>query len=252
MSVAAVVLSALAVLAAGRAPVADPVRVGAYYFPPFVEDREGPVRGLAAGLLAVLNAAQIEYRFEPVRTTPAGRYADFAAGRFDLIAFEEAAWGWAGRGVAASRVFFEDAEVYVARAAPGRGQDYFGDVARRRLAALRGYHYGFAGFEGDPARLQARFDIHLDDDHGANLRRVLDGRSEVAVVPGAWLRQRLRQDPGLGSQLLVGDRPDQPYRLTILVRAGARPGVAWLDRLLDRLDADGTLGALWRRFGVRP
>lgn len=244
---AVLLLVALVGEAPRSAPAADVVRVGAYYFPPYVEGREGPVRGLAADLLTLLNAAQDEYRFEAVRTTPTGRYADFTEGRFDLVAFEDAAWGWQGYPVEASRVFLEGAEVYVTRAGTGRDQRYFDDLRRKRLAVLRGYHYGFAGLEADPAGLRARFDIHLGDDHRDTVARVLDGRSDVAVVTRAWLDRLLRDDPTLGPRLLVSERPDQRYRFSILVRARARPTVEWIDRLLDRLEAQGALATLGRR-----
>ncbi|WP_255543066.1 hypothetical protein [Azospirillum sp. INR13] len=90
------------------------IKVGAYEFPPYVDETGG---GVTRDLLDLFNAAQSERRFEMVRTAPQRRYDDLEQGRFDMIAFECGNWGWQGRPVEASRPFLRDAEVFIARVA---------------------------------------------------------------------------------------------------------------------------------------
>ena len=240
-------LPALPVKAADTRKV---VRVGAYYFPPFVAERAGPPTGITAALADLLNRSQKTFRFELVRTTPSDRYADFEAGAFDALLFEEIAWGWGDRQVVASKPYLTGGEVYVARAEPGRTQAYFSDVAKHSIAAIRGYHYGFADFEADPAKLMHRFRIWLGSSHRDNLQRVLDGASDIAVVSISYLRQQLLRHPDWQKSLLVSDKFDQRYAFTVVVRDGVTPSPAWFDKTFAELHEDKALDKLWVRYGL--
>lgn len=230
------------------------VTVGGYEFPPYVElDRAGTSpHGLSIDLLSLLNQAQDKWDFRFFLTSPPRRYRDFAGGAFDMIAFESPDWGWtaSGQQFEASKVFFEDSEVYVARKAEGRGQSYFDDFSGKRMAGILGYHYGFAGFNADPAVLKDKFAMLLVTDHAASIEVVLRERADVAVVTKSYLLRYLAQHGEARDQLLVSDKVDQLYRLQILVKPGVGPSAAELDGLLDGLDADGRLPALFAKAGV--
>ncbi len=226
-----------------------PVKVGAYEFPPYVNEAGD---GVTRGFVDLLNAAQSDFRFDLIRTSPQRRYEDLEQGRFDLIAFESIAWGWAGRPVEASRSFFRDAEVFVAKAGPGVDQSFFDNLQGKSILGRLGYHYAFAGFDADPAVLEKRFNTRLTTTHEGNVRSVVAGRAALAIVTRSFLTRFLKANPDLAAQLLVSDRTDQIYDHTILVRRGAPVTAAWVNATLDRLEADGTLAGFWARQGIAP
>lgn len=223
------------------------IQVGAYEFPPYVDETGG---GVTRDLLDLLNGAQSEFRFEMVRTAPQRRYEDLEQGRFDMIAFECRNWGWQDRPVDATRPFLRDAEVFVARAAPEIDQHYFDDLRGKTILGRLGYHYAFAGFDADPKRLEQRYRTRVTVTHEGNVRSVVAGRADLAIVTRSFLTRFLHREPELARQILVSDRTDQIYEHTILTRRGAAVSAGWLDSLLDRLGADGRLETLWRRSGI--
>lgn len=223
------------------------VRVGAYEFPPYVDETGG---GVTRDLLALLNGVQGEFRFEMVRTAPQRRYEDMDQGRFDVIAFECRSWGWEDRPVEATRPFLRDAEVFVARAAPGLDQHYFDDLNGKTILGRLGYHYAFAGFDADPKRLEQRYRTRVTVTHEGNVRSVVAGRADLAIVTRSFLTRFLQREPDLAAQVLVSDRTDQIYEHTILTRRGAAVTAGWFDSVIDRLGADGRLETLWRQSGI--
>ncbi|WP_247894330.1 transporter substrate-binding domain-containing protein [Azospirillum sp. B510] len=232
-------------VAAQSAPVT--LRVGAYDFPPYVDESGG---GVTRDLLNLFNAAQSAYRFEMVRTAPQRRYDDLDQGRFDMIAFESKTWGWQDRPVDASRPYLRDAEVFVAKAGPGIDQHYFDDLTGKSILGRLGFHYAFAGFNADPKQLEQRYRTRVTVTHEGNVRSVVAGRADLAIITRSFLTRFLQREPDLARQVLVSDRTDQIYEHTILTRQGGPVTVGWIDALLDRLEAGGQLEALWRRSGI--
>ncbi|MBP2290896.1 substrate-binding periplasmic protein [Azospirillum rugosum] len=228
-------------------PKPIPIKVGAYEFPPYADESGN---GVTRAFLDSMNAAQSDFRFDLVRTSPQRRYDDLEQGRFDLIAFESLAWGWSGRPVDASRVFFRDAEVFVAKAGPGVDQSYFDSLQGKSILGRLGYHYAFAGFNADPAVLESQYNTRLTVNHEGNVRSVAAGRADLAIVTRSFLTRFLKANPEMAAQLLVSERADQIYDHTILVRRGSPVTVAWVNAALERLESDGTLAALWTRQGI--
>lgn len=227
------------------------VRVGGYQFSPFVDlDARGRASGLTLELIALMNQQQAQYHFQFVATEPSLRFREFSAGRFDLVFFENIAWGWQRLPVRSSRVFLRGGERYLALAGAGRDQSYFNDLAGKRLVGIKGYHYGFAGFNSNPDYLTQHFNIQLIDSNAGSIRMLLSGRVDIAVVTEAFLEQYLQQHPDLRSQLLVSEIRDQDYQHTILVRDGIKPDAADMDKLLDQLQANGSLQQLWQKYGI--
>ena len=246
-------LLTILLLAPAPATARAVVRVGGYEFPPFVDIKpDAPPTGLTLDLIAALNHAQDQVEFRFVPTSARRRYADLMAGRFDAMFFEEPEWDWRAKGypVDFTDVFLTGAEVFIAQARPGRGQDYFASLKGKSLAATLGYHYAFAGFDADPAHLATAFDIKLVNTPVSCIDMVLAGRVDIAIVTDALLWAYLHHTPAARGRLLVADTPDQVYNHRILVRRGAAVDVASLNRWLAALKRDGRLDALWRRAGV--
>ncbi|MDX5373253.1 MAG: transporter substrate-binding domain-containing protein [Pseudomonadaceae bacterium] len=227
------------------------VRVGAYHFPPYIvkpeSDRPG---GLLPELLGALNGMRRDYRFELVPTSVTRRYRDLTQGRYDLIFFESPDWGWQGIALELLDLQISDAEVYVARAVPGRDQSYFDRLQSKRLALYNGYHYGFAGFNADQERLIREFNAVLTYSHDSNLLMLLHDRADISVVTRSYLRLFQRENPGLEGRLLVSKRTDQVYRHQALLRPRAAIDRVGLEGMLAQLKSDGRFAELLERYDL--
>ena len=244
------VFAGLAFLATGGAGQAsETVKIGAYYFPPFVEQTPTGIDGIVADLVALMNQSQDTYTFELVDTSARGRYDDLAAGKFDMIAFENPEWDWQEQEVVVSDVFMTGAEVYVARAEPGRDQSYFDNVTEHKIAAVYGFHYGFADFNADPGYLLTTYMVELLLNPNSSLYYVQDGRADVAVVSRAYLRKFLIDHPEFEGRFLVSDKVDQEYPLSFILSRESAPPVEAINMLLGDLKQSGELDRVLRTNG---
>lgn len=232
-----------------------PVTVGGYVFPPFVDlGADGSPTGLTIDVIEWLNAAQSDYRFSFFLTSPARRFNDFEARRFDAMFFESPEWGWKNRQIQidATEVFLLDYDIFVARRVDGRTQSFFDDLGDKRIAGMLGYHYAFTGFERDPGKLESEYGMILVNDNRAAIQLVLAGRADMAIVARSYLEYYLGQTGEGDSGLLMSDTPDQIYRYRALVRPesplAAKRLFTWISRAIEELGyADrwmGTEGSL--------
>ncbi|MGG2396827.1 substrate-binding periplasmic protein [Pseudomonas sp. SH1-B] len=242
-------VSCITLLNVPLAVAAQEVRVGGYHFPPYLDKPDKPhPQGLVPDLLRALNALQQQYRFVLVPTSATRRYRDLQSGRFDLIFFESSRWGWQNTPHLTLDLDIDDAEVYVAAAEPGRGQAYFDDLKGKRLALYSGYHYGFAEFNADPEYLGRNFDALMTYSHNSNLRMLRARRVDVAVVTWSYLQIFLDRHPELLPELLVSERFDQLYHHQVLLRPDGALSPAQVADLLEKLQANGELSTLLRRY----
>lgn len=245
-------LSCLYLLQLPAGYAAQEVRVGGYHFPPYLFKPEAPQpHGLVPELLDALNRMQGDYRFVLVPTSASRRYRDMEGERYDLILFESSQWGWQDTPHLGLPLNIEDAEVYVAAAEPGRGQDYFDDFSGKRMALYSGYHYGFAGYNADQDYLTRSFNALMTYSHDSNLRMLQLQRADVAVITRSYLRMYLERHPDLVAGLLVSERFDQIYRHEVLLRPNGPLGPPQMAQLLARLESEGELSRLLRRYHLR-
>lgn len=241
----------LGLLAVQPLLAAQLIKVGAYHFPPYVSKPESEApQGLLPDLLATLNAQQSDYQFVLVPTSVTRRFRDFQSARYDLIMFESPTWGWQNTPHETFDLQVQDAEVYVAKAAAGRGQEYFSQFSGKRLALYNGYHYGFAQFNADPEYLAKQFNAVLTYSHDSNLLMVLRERADLTVVTRSYLHRYLLRYPEQRTQMLVSDRVDQVYRHQALLRPNAPISVEGLRGLLRQLRDGGQLRALYRQYDL--
>lgn len=164
--------------------------------------------------------------------------------------FESPTWGWQNTPHETFDLQVQDAEVYVAKAAAGRGQEYFSQFSGKRLALYNGYHYGFAQFNADPEYLAKQFNAVLTYSHDSNLLMVLRERADLTVVTRSYLHRYLLRYPEQRTQMLVSDRVDQVYRHQALLRPNAPISVEGLRGLLRQLRDGGQLRALYRQYDL--
>ena len=231
----------------GTASAAEIVRVGAYPFLPFVDNGTG----LTYDLVKAMNSFQKDYHFQIVTTSPNRRYSDMSAGVFNIMLFENIKWRWNNKDVEASKVYLRgDGEVYVARSAPGRGQEYFSTLADKHLLGVLGYHYGFANYEADQTKLLQSFRMAFSANNALSLHHLLVGRGDVAVITKSYLNRYLMKQPKDKSKMLVSDRMDQVYEHTAVVKKGSRPSAQDIDALLTAMEKAGVLKPLWANYGL--
>ena len=227
------------------------VRVAQVEFPPYVFKHEtAEMPGLLVQLVEALNTVQDDYRFVLVPTSLNRRFTDLQKGRMDVAIFENPAWGWHNVAHTAWDMGLIDAEVFVTRALPGRGQDYFDSLQGKRLALFHGFHYAFADFNADPAYLNQAFNASLSHSHEGNLLMALNERAEIALVTRSYLRDFLRRYPDYRAQLLVSQRVDQHYRHHLLLRPDSPIQAEQFAAIYDQLRERGELQRIFSPYQI--
>ncbi|MHC8382842.1 substrate-binding periplasmic protein [Pseudomonas sp. LB3P14] len=239
-------LATLAVLCVIPAQAAQLVRVGAAHFPPYtVRPESGADTGLLPQLVEALNALQGDYQFVLVPTSIPRRFGDFKQSRVDMAIFENPDWGWKDIPHTSVDMGLEDAEIFVAQRQPDglpvRQQNYFSDLAGKRLALFSGYHYEFANFNADPKFLAQNYNATLTYSHDSNLLMVLRGRADVALVTRSYLSDYLLRNKEVADQLLVSQRIDQVYHHYAILRPAAPISGVAFGKLLQGLRDNGEM-----------
>ncbi|MBH3342068.1 ABC transporter substrate-binding protein [Pseudomonas mendocina] len=244
-------VGALCLLLAGFLCAAEVVKVGGAHFPPYViKSNLQESSGLLPQLLEALNNAQSEYHFTMLPTAIVRRFGDLQRGRIDMAIFENPEWGWQDIDTEAIDMGLEDAELFVARSEELRGQQYFEQLAGKRLALYRGYHYGFAQFNSDPEFLTTTFNANLGHSHDSNLLMVLRGRADVALVTRSNLYDFIKRNRDHARQLLISERIDQVYRHHAMIRRGAPISPERFTALLEQLRVSGELQRIFSPYRI--
>lgn len=231
----------------GAALAQQTLYIGVYDYQPFYQATDQGHSGPIPDLVALLNSKQQEVHFELTPTTARRRYQDFAEGKFDLILFENKAWGWQDFPVDVSEPVFHGAEVWVALKQPGRDQGFFQALTDKTLLGVLGYHYGFANFNSDPQYLRQHFDMHLVESQDKIIELLLQGRADMGLIAYSYLNHYLYHHPQVRSLLMVSEHYDQEYRHGALLRKGVKPGLDWLNAQFRRLKASGELDRIWHK-----
>ena len=229
------------------------INVGGYLFPPFVEVSSGSYSGLAIDMIQAINEIQEEYIFKFVLTSPKRRFLSFKEGHYDLMLFESKSWGWQNEAVSNSRVFLEGGEVYIAKNKVGRSQEYFNDFNGKKIACVRGYHYGFADFNSDTSFLKENFLTHIVPTQEAAILSTLGSRSDIAVVTVSYLNRYMSLNPEMRGKVIVSEKFDQKYNHTILVNDNSPfIDVSKVNKILLALENSGKLKELFSKYGIIP
>ena len=148
-----------------QSSAAEIIRVGGYPFSPFVTKQQMRYQGFSIQLLDALNQLQDRYQFQFTPTSPGTRHLGFEHHRFDMIFFENPAWGWQSRAIDFIPFNLEDGDVMIALAKPGRGNEFFSHLEDKSLIAVENYHYGFANMNSSASELQKQFKMVLVKDN---------------------------------------------------------------------------------------
>ena len=122
-----------------------------------------------------------------------------------MVFFEMPKWGWSKSKVPIeeTREILTGKEVYLALKKPGRDQSYFKNITTKRIAAISGYHYGFANFNSDPKWLKKHFNISLTQNHTTNIRVLRADRVDISIVNVSYLQKYFKENSGVRSHILI-------------------------------------------------
>jgi ABC-type amino acid transport substrate-binding protein len=230
------------------------IRVGVYDFPPVAQvNHNNQATGLLGDLLTELEAEHPELSFEIIYTSPRRRHLDFNAGLYDVMFFEHRDWSWDQDNAAMTSPILRDEEVYVALDKDNRDQTFFDNLEERRIVAIAGYHYGFAGLETGSAELNRRFDIELSFSHQRNIELIRADRpsvAEVAVISRSFLSAYFSRFPEHRDRFLISDEPDQRYELGVVIRRDGPVTADDIEDLLQPLINSGRYQELVKNHGL--
>ena len=229
------------------------VKVCVVHFLPYIEvEPDGTTRGMIIEMLNFMNASQSDYKFVPVQTSAMRKVRDFRNGTYDLSFFDNIKWGWQKEKVTASQVYMHGKEIYIAKKVPGRTQDYFTDFTGKSMVGMLGYHYGFANFNSDSEFLRKKFNMQASTSNEGSVKMVLHGRGDIAVVSDAFLHWYFLNHPADREKILISEKEDQQYFLSVLIRNEIKPSVKEINILLDKFMKSKEYKSLEQRYGVTP
>lgn len=229
-----------------------PVQVGGYEFPPFVMNTGSGFKGLSLDLIQLLNQKQNKYVFTFVPTSATRRYHDMKTGRYQIILFESKSWGWSLEIVDVSKVFHKSGEVYIANKRKAKDQTYFNELKGKSIKGIQGYHYGFLGLSTSNKALKD-FNVEFTNTIDGNIRSVVLNRADIALVAREYLNFYFQKYPEDRSKILISDKYDQNYELSILLAKGQNViRLEEINQLIDTVTNDGSLAALFKQKKIEP
>jgi ABC-type amino acid transport substrate-binding protein len=205
------------------------VKIGGYNFPPFVE--EDGRRGIVMDLIHKLNSTQKKYRFNFVLTSANRRYKDFQYRKFDMILFEDEAWGWKEKIASfnSSSPMAHGSELVIALK-QDRDQSYFDSFAGKKIKVVLGFHYKIINMDTNQDSLdKSNLDYGITNQE--NLKELLAGKIDITFINSFYLEKLFEQDKDLKSKLLISSKSDQYYSLRAIVHPKSPISVKELEKL---------------------
>lgn len=232
------------------AKAAEPVlvKVGAYEYGVVYYFENGTPNGMVPTLIGLLNSIQNEYQFDLVETSSRRRYLDLQEGNIDLVLLENPLWGWQDYDVKFSDKLVSTEDIYIRRRdKPTRG-DPFADIYLQSIICVLGFHYGFAEFNADPAYLKEFYDVELAYNETEVLNGIVRGDAQIGIVSAGFFARQLSVKPELGDSIDIGPEPDAIHDLVSVISGKSSISVVDFNRLIEKLQADGTLQRAWQKL----
>ena len=125
------------------------------------------------------------------------------------------------------------------------------DLKGKTLGGVRGYHYLMAGEILDSAEVAERYDIYLADSRITNVRMLLGGRIDAAVLNDELLSALRNASVNYLDQLFVSEQIEHEYEMSVLIAPNKNISRDEMQRLLRDLARDGRLDTLFARFNLQ-
>lgn len=230
----------------------QPVYVAAYDFPPFFSATLET--DVTTELVKLLNENQSSYQFIIQAIPPNARYKALSPdGCCDVMFFESKVWGWKRQSVEVSSTLplLKGRERLVAKKVPGRTQEFFTTLQDKTLGGVRGYHYLMAGEILNSAEVAQRYNIYLADSRITNVRMILGGRIDAAVLNDELLAALENSSVDYTERLLLSKEVEHEYEMSVIVADGKVISRNKMQQLLRDLSRSGALDKLFARFNLQ-
>jgi len=219
--------------------------------PPFVINSEKQ-QGLAYAFADFLNKKQKKFIFNP-RMVPVKRLLKTEKGpEINIIAFNDVDWGWKKRGGKGSLPLTYGSDLFVrhTKQMPASNlQDSSPATEKATIAAVRGFHYAFAGFKA--SNLEQMDNVRLTKDELAVLRLVEHGRTDTGILSKSLLDWLSKISPDRFRLLEVNPEPDHTYERQLIVLPSSPISVDELNALLLQLRGP-EMNQVFSEFGLTP
>lgn len=228
------------------------IHVGGYQFAPYVhQQQDGRYTGLTLDIINALNQVQQEVVFKFAVTSIKHRYKAYSLGRFDMMLFENPAWGWQKIATQFIPLHMIDGEVFIALKTKAHNQSYFKNLTNKSIAFIKGYHYQFAHFETDANTLAKQFRPLFVSHNNASIESILRERADIAPVTNSYLQYYLKVHPEERKLLLISDEWDQKYANGILLNPSSQLDSKRLSHWIELLINNGKLAELAAQYGIQ-
>ncbi len=200
--------------------------------------------GELADFVRRMNAVQDKFHFE-LNIYPRLRVDQaFADKQADVYPLRTVAWTKPSSGLLATRTIFTSGDIYFARK-DNRfgGRKVFAQLAAKRVAGVRGYHYQLFKNISDETYIRKHFNATLLGSNEAVISFVLAGRADVGIVPEV-IMAKFMQDPTMRAQLLIGEQYDSRVELSNLVRKDGPISVEEMNAIIELMVKSGDVARL--------
>lgn len=220
---------------------------GAPVQPPFNIEGGG---GLAADLIAALNASQTKYKFN-LSAVPTKRLTqDLREGVLHMAAFSNMSWGFDADKEDKTADLMDTFDSYIAAKDKAKDQSFFANVGKVPMLGVIGFHYKYAGFNADETVLKAKFNTTSVPDEMTVVKLVLAGRGDIGTVSAALLAYLKKTDPATYNKLLVSTEVDTKYVRHFIVSKKAPITAAEFNAILKKLADSGKLTEVFAKYGL--
>jgi ABC-type amino acid transport substrate-binding protein len=236
-------------LAAAAAPTKVVVVTDSWAQLMYLDEHNVP-SGELADFVRRMNAVQDKFAFE-LNIFPRLRVDQaFADKQADVYPLRTVAWTKPSSGLLPTRTIFSSGDIYFARKDNRHGgRKVFEQMATRRVAGVRGYHYQLFKNNADEAYIRKHFRATLLGSNEAVISFVLAGRADVGIVPEVILA-KFMQDPAIRAQLLIGEQYDSRVELSNLVRKDGPISVAEMNAIIELMVKSGDVARLKTRLSL--
>lgn len=229
------------------------VYVAAYEFPPFYSKEMS--RHVTGEMITSLNFMQSNYRFILREVPVKARYQALAAdGCCDVMFFETPEWGWA-QGASRHNIdlgvttpIVHGSERFVIHKREGITGAEFSDYRNKRIGGISGYHYSFTGKRTTTELLEREYGMYLSNSHMTNIRMLINDRLDMIMLTDEFIASLKNTE--YYNKLAFSPHPDNSYTLSMLVNNDKAIDVHIMSELLQQLNAEGELDALFRSFNL--
>lgn len=214
-------------------------------------DKKKVPQGVLADFVQRMNEVQDKFRFELAIYPRLRLDQEFMDKRADVYPLRTVAWTRPELGLLATRTILTSGDLYFAHSSNRHdGRKVFNDIAKKKIAGVRGYHYQLFNNNPDETYIKRNFNAYLVGTNEAVVNFVLADRADVGIIPEVIMAKYLA-DPKMRERLIVYDRYDSRVELSNLVRKDGPISVDDMNAIIDLLVKSGDVARIKTRLSIQ-